>query len=100
MAVGKDYLVKSITKEGEITKAQAGKIVDTILEAIRKGVVEDKDHSVRLIGFGTFNIVERAARKGLNPATKKLINIPASKTVKFKVSKAFKELVNPSKKKK
>ncbi|MCQ2311567.1 MAG: HU family DNA-binding protein [Paludibacteraceae bacterium] len=52
--------------------------METIMEALQKG------ESVQLIGFGTFSVVKKAARKGINPATKAVIDIPAKKVVKFK----------------
>ena len=62
-------------------------VVDSITEALKKG---DK---VALVGFGTFEVRTRAARQGINPQTKKKINIPATKVPAFKAGKALKEVV-------
>lgn len=88
----KTELLELVQKElgKEATKACAESALDAVLEAIKKGV--KKDHSVQLIGFGTFSIAERPARTGLNPRTKEKIKIPASKSVKFKVGSQFKAL--------
>lgn len=53
-------------------------MLDAVIETVKKG------ENVQLIGFGTFSVAERAARKGVNPATKAVITIPARKAVKFK----------------
>ncbi len=72
----------------DATKKAAEEAVAAVLEAISSGV--QKDGSVQLIGFGTFEVRHRAARKGINPKTKEPIDIPASKTVAFKPSSALK----------
>jgi nucleoid DNA-binding protein len=61
--------------------------VDTVVGTVKKG------EAVTLIGFGTFKVTERKARKGRNPQTGKAINIPASKAPKFVPGKGFKEAV-------
>ncbi|MCC8168388.1 MAG: HU family DNA-binding protein [Clostridiales bacterium] len=61
---------------------------ETVIEELKKG------EKVSLIGFGTFEVVERGEREGLNPRTKEKIVIPAAKAPKFKASKPFKEAVN------
>ena len=74
------------TKKG--AEASVNAFVDVITEALREG---DK---VQLVGFGSFEVRKRAARKGRNPQTKEEIKIPASKAPVFKAGKALKELVN------
>ena len=65
-----------------MTKVDAKKALDAAIDAITAAVkAGDK---VALIGFGTFSVAKRPARKGINPATKKAINIPAKNVVKFK----------------
>lgn len=82
--MNKAELVSAIAEKAECTKAEAKRaleaVVDITAETLKKG---DK---VALIGFGTFAVTERAARKGRNPKTKAEINIPAKKVVKFKAS--------------
>ncbi len=74
------------TKKG--AEASVNAFVDVITEALAKG---DK---VQLVGFGSFEVRKRAARKGRNPRTKEEIKIPASKAPVFKAGKALKDLVN------
>ena len=74
------------TKKG--AEASVNAFVDVITEALREG---DK---VQLVGFGSFEVRKRAARKGRNPQTKEEIKIPASKAPVFKAGKALKETVN------
>ena len=77
--------------EIEVTKKDLGAIVDGVLKAIQDEVVAGG--KVQLVGFGTFEAVERAARKGHNPKDGSEIMIPASKTPRFKAGKAFKDAV-------
>jgi len=88
----KAELVDVIRKKAGIdTKAQTERFLDatiaSLIEALKKG------DSVSFTGFGSFKVVQRAARKGRNPRTGKEINIPASKAVKFTVGKQLKESV-------
>jgi DNA-binding protein HU-beta len=62
-------------------------MLDTFKDTLKKG---DK---IQLIGFGSFEVAKRAARKGVNPQTKKTISIPAKKVVKFKAGKELKDMV-------
>jgi len=93
----KTELIDSIAKKAEISKKDAGAVLaaftDVVSTALKKG---DK---VQLVGFGTFEVTKRAARKGRNPQTGKEIKIAASKTPKFKAGKGLKDLVNGAKKK-
>lgn len=85
-------------KEAQIeTKAAADRAVNAVLDAIGEGI--KKDGMVQLIGFGTFQVKERAARKGRNPKTGEEIKIKASKSVGFKAGAAMKELAKKTKKK-
>jgi DNA-binding protein HU-beta len=72
----------------QTTKAEAERAVTAVINAVKVGVKRDK--IVQLVGFGTFKVVERKARKGINPRTLKQIRIPKSKTVKFVPGKDFK----------
>lgn len=80
--MNKTELVNAIANEAKLTKVQAKAALDATLGAITDALV--KEDKVALIGFGTFAVNEKAARTGINPATKEKINIPAKKVVKFK----------------
>lgn len=89
--VNKQMLVSEVAKKAELSKSNAKEAVDAVVESITNALANgDK---VQLIGFGTFEVRERAARKGRNPQTGKAINIPASKVPAFKPGKALKEAV-------
>ena len=80
--MNKAELVAAIAAKAEVSKAEAQKVLDAALdvtaEALKKG------ESVQLVGYATLSVVEKAARKGINPATKQVLEIPAKKAVKFK----------------
>lgn len=78
----KTDLINEIAAKAGLTKVQAKAALDATLESISQALVNDD--KVQLIGFGTFAVVEKPARKGLNPQTKEVIDIPARKVVKFK----------------
>ena len=89
--MNKAQLIEVLVKDKEArfeSKAAAERALNSVVEAIKKGV--KKDNSVQLIGFGTFSVRKRKARKGRNPRTGEPIRIRASKTVAFKSSKNFK----------
>jgi len=88
--MNKGELVEAVQKSlgNDTTKKAAEEAVAAVLESIAKGI--KKDGNVQLIGFGTFEVRKRAARKGINPKTKEPIKIKASKTVAFKPSSAMK----------
>jgi len=88
--MNKTELIEAVqAKLGEdATKKQAEEAVASVLSAITDGVV--KDGKVQLIGFGTFDVRERAARKGRNPKTGEPMDIAASKSVGFKAGAGFK----------
>ncbi len=87
--MNKATLIARMAEKSELSKKQAeaalNAFTDTITEALKAG---DK---VQLMGFGTFEVKERAARSGLNPATKQTIEIPAKKLPSFKAGKGFKD---------
>ncbi|MGA2795737.1 MAG: HU family DNA-binding protein [Roseiarcus sp.] len=88
-------LVEHIAKEAELSKASAAAALDAVLDGIGKSL--KKGDEVRLVGFGTFSVRERAAGKGRNPATGKEIKIPASKNARFKAGAALKASLNKAK---
>lgn len=87
--MNKAQLIEAVAEELKKSKADAERATNAVIEAVKKGV--EKDKVVQLIGFGSFTLKERKARKGRNPKTGKPIDIEASKTVTFKPGKAFKE---------
>ena len=80
--MNKTDLVAAVAAEAGLTKAQAQKAVEATVDAIA-GALKGGD-KVQLVGFGTFSVVEKAAREGVNPATGAKIQIPAKKVAKFK----------------
>jgi len=80
--MNKADLVAAVAANAKVSKVQAAAAVDGAMAAVIAAL--KKGENVQLIGFGTFSVVKKAARKGINPATKAVINIPAKKVVKFK----------------
>ena len=80
--MNKSELVSAVAQKSGLTKVDAKKALDGVLEAISEEL--KNDGRVVLVGFGTFSVTERSARKGINPRTKEPIDIPAKKVVKFK----------------
>ena len=89
--MNKQELVDKVAKKAELTKKDTQNAIDAMLEAVMDSL--KKGGNVTLVGFGSFKVVKRAARKGRNPQTGKTINIPARKTPKFTPGKSFKEKV-------
>ncbi|MCC5805625.1 MAG: HU family DNA-binding protein [Opitutales bacterium] len=89
--MNKSELVESIQKSlgPDTSKAAAERALEAVLDGIKKGL-KSKAKSVQLIGFGTFSVVKRSARTGVNPQTGQAIKIAASKSVKFKPGTALK----------
>lgn len=87
--MNKAELIAAVAEKSGIAKKDADKAVAAVLDTIKESLANgDK---VALIGFGTFEVRERAARTGLNPQTKQPIQIAASKAPVFKAGKAFKD---------
>lgn len=90
--MNKTELIAQVAEQTKMTKKDATQAVDAVFDAIEEALkTGDK---VQLIGFGNFEVRERAARKGRNPQTGEEIQIPASKVPAFKPGKALKDLVN------
>ncbi len=87
--MNKAELRESVQKTLECSATAAEKTVNAVFEAVENGL--QRDGTVQIMGFGTFQVKERAARKGRNPTTGAPIDIPASKTVQFRPGKALKE---------
>jgi DNA-binding protein HU-beta len=88
----KAELIADMAKDAGISKAAAGKALNSFTENVKKAL-KKKDGKVTLVGFGTFSNVRRKARKGVNPATGEKIKIKARNAVKFKAGKKLKDAV-------
>ena len=87
----KAELINAVAEKSSLTKKDSDKAVTAVIDTITEALVNgDK---VSLVGFGTFEVKDRAARKGINPRTKEPMPIPASKLPAFKAGKALKEAV-------
>ena len=90
--MNKTELVAAISEKTELTKKDSEKalkaLIDVVAEELKKG------EKIQLVGFGTFEVSERAARTGRNPQTGAEMTIAASKAPKFKAGKALKDAVN------
>ena len=90
--MNKAELIAAMSEKAEISKKDAEKALkaftDVVAEELKKG------EKIQLVGFGTFEVTERAARTGRNPQSGEEMNIPASKAPKFKAGKALKDLIN------
>lgn len=90
--MNKSELVDAVALSADISKAAAGRALDATLASIAEAL--QAGDQVSLVGFGTFQVKERAARQGRNPQTGETIQIKASKTPGFKAGKALKDAVN------
>jgi nucleoid DNA-binding protein len=82
-------LIEKIAAGAGLSKADASRALDSTLDAIKTSL--KKGQKVTLVGFGTYSVTKRKARKGRNPRTGQVINIPAAKTPKFTAGKALKD---------
>lgn len=90
--MNKTDLVAAIAENAAITKADASRALQALLETITTAM--SNGDSVSLTGFGTFTVSERAARTGRNPSNGKALKIPAKKVAKFKAGKGLSQAVN------
>ena len=90
--MNKVELTKSVATRIGATQKDAAVYVDAVIESIKNGMIEDG--KVQIVGFGTFEVKERAEREGRNPATGESMKIAACKVPKFKAGKALKDAVN------
>lgn len=90
--MNKTELVAQIAAKAEITQKDAGKAFAAFVETVQEALVAGDN--VQLIGFGTFEVRERAARTGRNPRTGEEIKIDAAKVPAFKAGKALKDAIN------
>lgn len=90
--MNKVELTKSVATRTGVTQKDAAVYVDAVIESIKDGMI--KDGKVQIVGFGTFEVKERAEREGRNPATNQPMLIPATRVLKFKVGAKLKEEIN------
>ncbi|TWI52933.1 HU family DNA-binding protein [Halalkalibacter nanhaiisediminis] len=89
--MNKTELVQAVAERTQLSKKDAGSAVNAVFELITEAM--SKEETVQLIGFGNFEVRERAARKGRNPQTGEEIDIAATKTPAFKAGKQLKDAV-------
>ncbi|MCL6558175.1 MAG: HU family DNA-binding protein [Firmicutes bacterium] len=89
--MNKSDLVASVAGKADMTKKDAERAINAVFDSISEAL--GKGNKVQLVGFGTFEVRQRAARKGRNPQTKAEIEIPAARVPVFKAGKSLKEIV-------
>ena len=90
--MNKAELIAAVAENAELTKKDAEKAVKAFIDVVTDEL--KKGEKVQVVGFGTFEVAERAAREGRNPQTGASMTIAASKAPKFKAGKALKDMVN------
>lgn len=90
--MNKTELIAAVAEKAELSKKDAEKAVKAFTDVVSEELVNGG--KIQLVGFGTFEVSERAAREGRNPQTGETMTIAASKAPKFKAGKALKDLVN------
>ncbi|MCZ2082969.1 MULTISPECIES: HU family DNA-binding protein [unclassified Kaistella] len=96
--MNKSELIDAIAKDANITKVAAKAALESFISNVTD-TLKQKDGKVSLVGFGTFSVAQRAARQGINPATKKPIKIAAKTVAKFKAGSDLADAVMGGKKK-
>ena len=89
--MNKTELIAAVAEKSGLSKKDAAAAVESVIATVSDSLV--KGEKVQLVGFGTFEVRDRAAREGKNPATGEAISIPATKVPAFKAGKALKEAV-------
>jgi DNA-binding protein HU-beta len=89
--MNKSELITAIADKAELSKADAGRALDSFVEVLGKAL--KKNDKISLVGFGTFSVRKRAARTGRNPKTGAPLKIAASKNPTFKAGKALKDAI-------
>lgn len=87
--MNKAQLIEKLALKTHVTKVQAETLMDAYIDIIQKTV--SRGEEVKIVGFGTFSLAHRGARKGRNPKTGQAVEIPHSKVPRFKAGKEFKE---------
>ena len=90
--MNKTELIAVVAEKAELSKKDAEKAIKAFTDAVSEELV--KGGKIQLVGFGTFEVAERAAREGRNPKTGETMKIAACKAPKFKAGKALKDMVN------
>ena len=90
--MNKHDLIKKVALRGNLNAKEASAIVEVVMNAMVEAIL--REESVTLVGFGTFEVSERAAREGRNPQSGEPMTIAASKAPKFKAGKALKDALN------
>ncbi|HEX9062103.1 MAG TPA: HU family DNA-binding protein [Clostridia bacterium] len=90
--MNKADLINTMSEKSGLSKKDTEKALNAFLESVEEALTQDD--KIQLVGFGSFEVRERAARKGRNPQTREEINIPASKVPVFKAGKALKDVVS------
>jgi DNA-binding protein HU-beta len=90
--MNKTELIAAVAEQAGISKKDAEKALKAFTDVVAEEL--KNDGKVQLVGFGTFEVSNRASREGRNPATNEIITIPASKSPKFKAGKALKDMLN------
>ncbi len=91
--MNKAELIASVAEKSNMTKKAASEAVEAVFATISETLAEEE--KVTIVGFGTFEVRDRKARKGVNPATKEEIMIPATKVPAFRPGKSLREAVAP-----
>ena len=90
--MNKQDLITKVSEVAGLTKKDTGKAIDALLNVIQNEL--NSGEKIQIVGFGSFEVRDRAARKGTNPSTGETIDIPACRVPFFKPGKAFKDAVN------
>lgn len=91
--MGKVELINKIAQKMNVSKAEAERFVNAYMESIKEALLNEEE--VKLVGFGTFSVQDKPATTAKNPRNPgEVIDVPAKKVVKFKLSKKFKNLFN------
>ncbi|MBS5794693.1 MAG: HU family DNA-binding protein [Lachnospirales bacterium] len=90
--MNKAELIAAIAEKSELTKKDAEKALKAFEDVVKEELSNKGE--IRLVGFGTFDVIERAAHMGRNPQTKEPMEIPASTAPRFKAGKALKDAIN------
>ncbi len=89
--VGRQELVKRIAKQANLTQKQAADVLEVTLNSIREALQDGSD--VQLVGFGSFKVRQSAARKGVNPRNREVIEVPAKDRVRFTPGKELSDAI-------
>lgn len=90
--MNKTELITAMAEQAELSKKDTEKALKAFVDVVSDELV--KGEKIQIVGFGTFEVVERKEREGKKPGTDQIITIPASKSPKFKAGKALKDKVN------